>query len=161
MTSLPAVRSRFALHWAVKYLGMPYKDQGRDFEGVDCWGLIWLVYTTEGVAEIPSYGTMSQHTIQEAMKTIQADSAGKDWVQVVPGTEEEFDVVLLDAPLRLENRLRLIPFHVGVVTSPGVMMHIEEGTEVCVVPFRDTETRTAHPSVGRRVVGIYRHNAGQ
>ncbi len=31
-----------------KYLGIPYKHQGRSLEGLDCWGLILAVYADLG-----------------------------------------------------------------------------------------------------------------
>lgn len=34
---------------AQKYLGAPYKHRGRDLAGLDCWGLVILVYRDLGI----------------------------------------------------------------------------------------------------------------
>lgn len=41
----PAAGDFFIL--AQKYVGIPYKDHGRDFSGVDCYGLYHLFYAQE------------------------------------------------------------------------------------------------------------------
>jgi len=40
-------------HWACKYIGLPYRVGGRDFDGVDCWGLLYLVYRDEFNIHLP------------------------------------------------------------------------------------------------------------
>ena len=41
--------------WLNKYIGIPYVDKGRDFSGVDCYGLIYLIYRTEFNIPLPHY----------------------------------------------------------------------------------------------------------
>lgn len=41
--------------WTAKYIGLPFKPRGRDFNGVDCYGLFWLVQLTEFGRTLPVY----------------------------------------------------------------------------------------------------------
>jgi cell wall-associated NlpC family hydrolase len=38
-----------------RYRNIPYKDHGRTFAGVDCWGLLYLVYKNEFGLQLPSW----------------------------------------------------------------------------------------------------------
>ena len=38
-----------------KYLGIPYKHRGRDFNGVDCYGLLVLFFKTEFNIDLPDF----------------------------------------------------------------------------------------------------------
>jgi cell wall-associated NlpC family hydrolase len=42
-------------HWSRDYVGLPWKFAGRSSEGVDCWGLLWLVYREVLGIPIASY----------------------------------------------------------------------------------------------------------
>ena len=48
-----------------KYIEIPFKPQGRDFSGCDCYGLIYLFYKTEYNKELPlltnSYDNPHEH----------------------------------------------------------------------------------------------------
>lgn len=40
-------------HWATHYVGLPYLAGGRDRAGLDCWGLLRLVYLEQRGIELP------------------------------------------------------------------------------------------------------------
>ena len=47
------------LHDFNKYIGIPYKNQGRGWDGVDCWGLYYLIFKTELNIELPDFSNLA------------------------------------------------------------------------------------------------------
>lgn len=97
---------------------MKFAEKGRSVEGVDCWGLVKLVYENERGIDVPSYVDDYETTNdrQKISDIISSESAEK-WEMVKE--PREYDVVILD--------MRGIPMHVGIVTKPGHMIHCARG----------------------------------
>lgn len=100
--------------WWNKYLGIPFKEKGRDVDSVDCWGLVRLVYGQELGVEIPSYLECYKTTNDKEVLSAKIASEWKaQWEE--PTTPKEFDVIVL--------KMAGFPMHVGIVTKPGFMLH--------------------------------------
>ncbi len=41
--------------WPAKYVGIPYRGKGRDGDGLDCLGLLYLIYANEYGIKLPDY----------------------------------------------------------------------------------------------------------
>jgi len=71
------------MHWAAKYIGHPYKEGGRGTDGVDCWGLLCLVYHQEFHIELPEIpgitatAVLAFHSALE--KEVLCDWEESDW----------------------------------------------------------------------------------
>lgn len=107
--------------WYNKYKNIPFKEKGRDENGVDCWGLVFLIYKNELGIELPDYLFDYDTTDQRAVlsKLIEEEKSSK-WETVE--TPKEFDVVVL--------RMRGVPMHVGVVTKKNYMIHCAKGVDI-------------------------------
>lgn len=126
-----------------KYIGVPFKEKGRDISGCDCWGLVFTIYGEEYGIKLPHYLGDYSHTRQQDVLGSLIPEESKNWTEVAFGSEKEGDVIVLV--------MRGQPMHVGFVMEPGRMLHIEEGLEFSVVERFDTFKWL------KRIRGIYRH----
>lgn len=133
MTDLPA--------WAADYIGLPFREKGRDRDGVDCWGLVRLVLAEQFGLKVPSYSEDYDEARPGPALADLIEREARAWVKVLGGSERAGDVVVL----RVNGR----PFHVGMVLARPWMMHVEAGLGA-------VRERYDGRAWGRRVLGFYR-----
>lgn len=132
--------------WASRYIGIPFKDGGRDRDGCDCWGLVRLVYAERHGILLPHHdGRYSSTRDVEALEAVRtSELASEAWR---PASEDEAavgDVMLFEL-----GQL----WHVGIIVGRGLVLHVMRGVEACV-------ERIDTPAWMCRSRGIYRYNAG-
>lgn len=124
------------------FVGIPYVDKGRDYSGADCWGLKWIVYRDVLGIELPSYSesyvTGADRVAMARLITGELD----EWIEVSAGDERPFDGVLMREGAFLR--------HIGVVTTPGRLLHVQPGMTSCIERYRAG-------LLANRVVGFYRY----
>ena len=126
--------------WPEAYVGLPYADKGRDRDGVDCWGLVRLVYAELMAIELPSHtqGYVSASELADVTRAIRGHM--RPWAPVA--RPHPLDVVLL--------RLAGSPAHVGLIVGGGFMLHVHAGIDTALERIDTLVWR-------RRIVGYYRH----
>ena len=138
--------------WASKYVGLRFKDGGREFDGIDCWGLIRLVLMNEKGISVPSYGEISADDLLSIARKIGSSSTFDPWRKVTE--PREFDVVLMSGRsvrrVQMDNESRRAAIHVGIMVSSKFLLHADfHAASVCM--------RTNDPLIRYRVMGFYRH----
>ena len=104
--------------WWNKYVGIPFAEKGRTAQGVDCWGLVRLVYEQELGIVLPSYiEAYSSTQDKEVLAEVIAKESASRWVEKTD--PQPFDVLVL--------RVEGLPYHVGLYTHGGKFIHCERG----------------------------------
>lgn len=131
------------MHWSNAYVGVPYKDKGRSLEGVDCWGVPYLVLRELAGVEVPSY-TESYAGAAEVreVSALFGQLNSWPWRPVELGQEREFDVAFF--------RTGNCASHCGIVVKPGWMLHVLDGYHARVEEFTGGRWSL-------RLLGIARH----
>ena len=75
-----------------KYIGLQYKEKGRDFSGVDCYGLVRLFYKNEYQIDLPSF--TSEYTQDDTSRIQELIAQYKEGWENVTTTPQSGDVVL-------------------------------------------------------------------
>lgn len=140
--TIDRLRSANLLPWYAKYIGIPFKDGGRDFHGVDCWRLVCLVFKEEWQITLPDYGEISALELRQVAELIARDAYAEPWIEVVPSCVRAFDVAVMHK--------RREPVHIGVMVTKNEMIHVEEKTATVMVSI-------THPSVAFRSINFFRH----
>lgn len=125
-----------------KYLGLPFLPDGRDREGLDCWGLVSLIYQEELGIYLPIHNGVFKDQTPETMLAISKlmRQERENWTKV--SIPQQFDVLLL--------RTGKHAFHVSMVIDVDRMIHIEEGIDSVI-------ERYTGPLWKQRIEGIYRY----
>lgn len=129
--------------WTGKYVGIQFKDRGRDILGCDCWGLVRIILYNEFNLTFPSLldGYKHYEDAEAIKKMYQEQQLKEEWVKVESGEEKLGDVIVF--------RIRNYPCHVGLIVTNGMMLHIERGANSTFVPY-------LNPRWKNRIDGIYR-----
>lgn len=112
--------------WISDYIGIEYKDRGRDREdGLDCWGLVKLVQEEVYNRKIPSYLDYQSAENGESVEEC-IDQAKKDrfWNPIEAKQSREGDIILMQMMGRR--------CHVGIAIDFPVLLHIHRRTHSCL-----------------------------
>lgn len=139
--------------WAQKYIGLPFAEGGRGPASFDCWGMVAAVLRAERGIEVEPFADIGTYDSPAVAERVQAEIARTDWRPVEQVDAQPFDVAVMWVARRLMGRdtARTLS-HIGIVTAPGRLLHIERETRsVCV--------RFSHPAVAWRLHSFYRHRS--
>lgn len=127
------------MDWLVDYIGTPYRSKGADSDGVDCYGLIHLIYKEQLGISLPDFseGYTDANNQAEASKTIENGIPEFDLVT----DQKLFDIVIL--------RIMGWPCHCGMYIGDNKMLHALEGHATAIESLNSPKWKT-------RVEGFYR-----
>jgi cell wall-associated NlpC family hydrolase len=136
------------MHWSAGFIGIPWRERGRCRQGVDCWGLLRLVYSEVLCIELPSYaeGYITIAERAEIAALLAGNAVLPPWGAVPTGAIAPFDVLLF--------RRAGLESHVSVVVDVGLMLHIVPGTESFIERYDCGRWRP-------RLIGAFHHQASK
>jgi cell wall-associated NlpC family hydrolase len=107
------------------FVGLPWRDHGRDATGYDCWGLFAAAFAAGTGIALPGYGDLYSAADRAETERVYAAEQG-DWLPIQIGREQPFD----GAAFRIAGRL-----HVGLVVRRGLMLHIAREKTSVIEPL--------------------------
>jgi len=122
---------------ACNLIGLPYKSNGRDLSGIDCFGLAYLFHDKK----IPSYGDAYEKATDSNSVSNAISISSKEWLKVDLAKSKRGDIIVFN--------IKGLPVHVGVILDDNHMIHTLAGHNSC------RERYTSSKWI-RRIEGIYR-----
>lgn len=136
------------MNWPHTYIGLPFLDGGRTARGLDCWGLVKLVYHDRLDIDLPSYGEITAAQLIKVARAIKTGMGLETWSKT--DTPQEFDVVVMKARSLVDGHMRMQPLHVGIWLKSNRVLHIENGVNAADVSLN-------HSSVKNRIYGVFKY----
>lgn len=141
--------ANFPIHSQRKYLRIPFKEHGRDFDGCDCGGLVNLIYRMELGINLPDCIEEYRSTQIESWGELRSTIYGlrdRFFGQIYVSPIMPFDVAVFN--------VAGMPIHVGVAVNSYSFIHIMQGyTNV-------RQERFSSPHWNKRLEGVYRYKKG-
>lgn len=102
--------------WVAHYLGIPFAEKGRTRQGVDCYGLVRLIYQEQRSVELPSYteGYVTTDDKQEIAALMNQEVSAR-WKEIPMPTIQLFDCLIF--------RVLGHPMHVGLALDHPWFIH--------------------------------------
>jgi cell wall-associated NlpC family hydrolase len=131
--------------WTAQYIGLPFLAGGRDRDGLDCWGLVSLVYREQlGVALDDLSGLyLDDCAVKDIAPLIARQAEGPQWRKVERDAVQPFDVLVF--------RRGALAAHVGLVIDRKYFLHVNDDQ---VLSCRERYTEGLW---SRLLIAAYRH----
>lgn len=127
--------------WHNKYVGLPYKDNGRDLSGVDCWGLARYVYNKEFNISLPSFSFNYDGEDRERIQELIAQYR-EGWEEITEDYKSG-DLVLF--------RMMGYESHVGIITEYPYFLHARDKADSSIERLNSANWK-------HRVIGVFRYS---
>lgn len=131
--------------WVDQYIGIQFLEHGRSRDGLDCWGLVRLVYAerfgimlpslAEGYAAVDDAAGLADVVVQERSKSGYWEAISLDDCEIG-------DVALF--------RMSADLWHVGIMVAAGRMLHVWRRINTCI-------DRINTPMWTPRLFGVHRY----
>jgi len=102
-----------------KYIGLPYKNLGRDFSGVDCYGLFWLIYKEKRGILLPDFTELLYDKKWYKTENHIVDNIDELWTKV--SMYKKYDAILFFNSGNVAN-------HIGTYIDDDKFIHITENS---------------------------------
>lgn len=123
-----------------QYIGIPFKANGGNLDGINCWHLMEMVYREQFKINIPKYDLSEAPTAMELAALLKENE--------YPVWKKIEHVKIGDGILiRISDN---VPLHVAVAVSSYEMLHIHKDINSCIERFDTGKWRY-------RILGFYRH----
>lgn len=126
--------------WAGLYIGIPFKSGGRDKSGLDCYGLVRLVYAEQFDTILPDLRDLYQN----ALDTSETAPLYQKYAPLLRGDKSNCPkagnvAVIME---------RGLPTHLGIYAGGGYILHVTRH-------FGTILQRVTNPNLKGRVEGYY------
>lgn len=125
-----------------KYIGIPFAEKGRDESGVDCWGLVRLIYKQEYSVNLPSF--TEDYTLSDDARIGELFAQYKEGWAILTQPEPGCAVIF---------RMFGTESHIGVVVDNSHFIHVREGRDSVIESLESAKW-------SKRVVGFYKYSEG-
>lgn len=126
--------------WQNKYIGIPFLDKGRDTNGIDCWGLVRLVYKQEYNIDLPSFSSDYEADDTERMRDLVAQYK-EGWEKIDEPVE---GCIVLFNIFGVES-------HLGIAVSTTHFLHARDKYTSAIESFESIAWRN-------RITGFYKYS---
>lgn len=102
-----------------KYIGIPYLHQGRSLYGIDCYGIVWLIYKNEKNIILPDNLTYEKFWQKNGVSNPILDGVNSyNKAVTIYQPFDSFDIILF------YNKYRNFVDHIGMYTESDRFIHI-------------------------------------
>lgn len=110
-------------HWADSYVGLlPDGD-------FPCWQLLRLVWIEQAGVFLPRFDSTDNPI--RAMRSLADEHA-----EIAVADAVALDAVTMEIPVRDGNGWAVIEGHIGVIVSPGLVLHVERNHTSVIEPIK-------------------------
>lgn len=123
------------------YIGIPFVDGGRDRDGLDCWGLVKLIFKDKHGIELPDFDISAKdpRAINGAMEDGKAD-----WMYIPRPELIGGEVLAMSLSQKHMNFITHVGYHIGY----GKFLHIMDKSKSIISSMTD-------PMWSSRIRGAY------